>query len=259
MLWKRYLASLLFGLSLFFLESLKPDALVFMPTVTNSHITTTNETNYSEINSYHYPTKVMGEATATSLSSKSNYPLHKNILATVFWIGEDPSADNGYIANHQSAWDTSWIEHFGGVDDPNSRNGYYPASFTPKENPFYFALPYGDYTEAGIKANVNKIYWYDSFPENTSLLKNRWIKITYGGKVAYAQWEDVGPFADDDINYVFGSAQPQQEVGLDVSPAVRDYLGLTGRNSVSWQFADQAKIPYGPWKAIVTSSNPFWN
>lgn len=256
MLWKRYSKSLALALVLLLLESCKPDAQVYMPTVTNTHVTKTDEVVKTEVPE---KTQVIGEVTsATGAQNNSKYPLHSNIVATVFWVGEDPSLDNGYIDNYDSAWDGSWQESFGGVDDPTSRNGYYPAGFSPKENPFYFALPYGDYTESGAKANVTQIYWYKPFSDGASLLKNRWIKISYNGKVAYGQWEDTGPFESDDVGYVFGTAKPKQEVGLDVSPAVRDYLGLSGRNKVSWQFVDEAQVPNGPWKEIVTSSKPNW-
>ena len=35
--------------------------------------------------------------------------------------------------------------------------------------------------------------------------------------------------------------------GLDVSPAVRDFLGLTGMDVTSWRFVDFPDIPPGPW------------
>ena len=47
---------------------------------------------------------------------------------------------------------------------------------------------------------------------------------------AYAQWEDCGPFRTDHFQYVFQNERPKPNLnrgaGLDVSPAVRDYLGL---------------------------------
>lgn len=258
MLLKRYLLSLIIALSIFALESCKPDSVVHMPTVTNTHVT---DSSGQSIGETPQRTQVIGEVTEASgpKTAVSKYPLHNNILATVFWVGEEATPDNDFIANDVSAWDTAWTEHFGGIDNPNSRNGFYPSGFKPKENPFYFALPYGDYTESGQKTNVNKIYWYQPFSEDKSILKNRWIKIIANGKVAYGQWEDVGPFEEDDVDYVFGSKASKQEVGLDVSPAIRDYLGLSGRDSVSWQFVDEAEVPSGPWKEIVTRSDPYWH
>src|SRR5438874_2455120 len=66
----------------------------------------------------------------------------KPAIATVFWVGEGPTADNGFIANVKNAWDGEWQAHYGGVDDPHDRCGYWPCSFRPRENPFYIALPY---------------------------------------------------------------------------------------------------------------------
>ncbi|MEW8428763.1 MAG: hypothetical protein AB2615_03535, partial [Candidatus Thiodiazotropha sp.] len=68
----------------------------------------------------------------------NGYYLHEEVSTTIFWVGEDASAENGYIANHDSAWDVRWMEHYGGVDSPDQRSGYYPAAFVPMENPFYF-------------------------------------------------------------------------------------------------------------------------
>jgi hypothetical protein len=202
----------------------------------------------------------------TASSAAKQYTLHQNITTTTFWIGEESGPDNSYISNVQSAWDESWGTHFGGADDPNNRNGYFPAGFTPKENPFYFALPYNDLSSNGNrKGNVQSVIpWASekSWPGNESMCKNRWIKIINGSKVAYAQWEDVGPLGEDDSAYVFGTASPassnNDHAGLDVSPGVSDYLGLDGMNSCSWQFVDAKDVPDGPWKQIVTTSNISW-
>lgn len=191
----------------------------------------------------------------------SKYPLHTNITATIFWVGEQADASNAFIANDESAWDSHWKENYGGTDDPNNRNGYYPASFTPKENPFYFALPYNDVDTADIIKQSAKttVYWASekTWSQNESMCKNRWIQIIIGNKVAFAQWEDVGPFETEDAQYVFGSGMPVNKfngAGLDVSPAVKDYLGLTGVDKVSWQFVEYKDIFDGPWKNIITIS-----
>ena len=95
-----------------------------------------------------------------------------------------------------------------------------------------------------------------------SICKNQWIKITKNGKSAYAQWEDVGPFGEDDKDYVFGNSTPKSKenshAGLDVSPAVRDYLGLGDVDKTDWQFIDAQDVPAGPWKDIITTSQVFW-
>lgn len=190
-------------------------------------------------------------------ANQGKYPIHNNIMATVFWVGEDATADNSFISNKSSAWVTDWAKEFGGVDDPARRNGYNPA-FTPKQNPFYFALPYGDFTETGIKSNIDRVYWYKEGNDSPSVLKNRWVKVTYGGRSVYGQWEDVGPYESDDVNYVFGSSQPKQRVGIDISPAMQDYLGFKGMAAISWQFVDSYQVPSGPWHNIITTSGPNW-
>lgn len=202
----------------------------------------------------------------TSPSTKptgSTYPTHPNITATVFWVGEEGDESNDFIQNRSSLWMDDWQSAYGGVDDPNDRCEYRPCAFTPKENPFYFALPYADTNEAGAKPKeqLKKIPWYSgSFPESGTTLKNRWIKVERNGKTVYAQWEDVGPFGEDDINYVFGTANPKEKrAGIDLSPATASYLSIDGRATVSWQFVDDKQVPSGPWKSIITTSPPLYN
>jgi hypothetical protein len=188
-----------------------------------------------------------------------DYAPRSNVTATVFWVGEKAGPDNGGIANDVSAWDGDWLAHFGGVDDPDHRveGGKWPAGFRPKENPYYFALPYGEFTDSGVvKPDVTRVPWYDpAHPprHGASILKNRWIEITHGDCTAYAQWQDVGPFETDDWAYVFGDAKPRESrAGLDLSPATAAALGVDGRGQVSWRFVDPDDVPAGPWTEIVT-------
>lgn len=204
------------------------------------------------------------EAVLTVVANK--YPIHKDITATYFWAGEEAGKSNKEISNLSSAWDEKWVKHFGGVDNPKKRNGFFPAAFTPKENPFYFALPYNDFNKNGtIKTEILQLAdWTKGveLKEGQSYCKNRWAKITKGGKVTYAQWEDVGPFGESDKNYVFGTAAPKSKTnsnaGIDVSPAVRDFLGLKDVDKVDWQFIDESLVPDGPWKRVVTTSQVYW-
>ena len=195
--------------------------------------------------------------------STETYPLHENVVTTVFWVGEEANLNtNDNIHNNSSAWANDWEAAFGGEDDPSDRCGYVPCDFEPKENPFYFALPFGDYTEDGLKSDseLQKVPWYTgSVKAGESILKNRWIEITYQGKKAYAQWQDVGPFNDDDADYVFGTAEPKDpRAGLDVSPAVADYFDIDGRGETSWRFIEESAVPPGPWREVVTASGPQW-
>jgi hypothetical protein len=195
------------------------------------------------------------------------YSPHKNITVTVFWIGEEGTEENGFISNDKSVWDDRWMEHYSGVDDPNDRIGSLPTNFTPSENPFYFALPYNDLDEDGERKDdvADIIPWYAERTWNgsESMCKNRWIEIVKGDKVAYAQWEDAGPFGEDDATYVFGGAAPKNKVndraGLDVSPAVRDILGLDDIDKVDWRFVDGDDVPDGLWRGVVTESQICWD
>lgn len=194
------------------------------------------------------------------------FPVHTNITATYFWAGEEADKDNKNISNLPSAWDDQWTQHFGGVDDPQKRNGFMPAAFVPKENPFYFALPYNDYDAKGNqKKDIFQLAGWAKASGGSgpiSVCKNQWVKITKGDKVAYAQWEDVGPFNENDKNYVFGNAQPKSKTndhaGIDVSPSVHDYLDLGDIDKVDWQFVNIQDVPDGPWKKIITTSQIYW-
>ncbi len=81
--------------------------------------------------------------------------------------------------------------------------------------------------------------------------KGRWVAIHKGNRVVYAQWEDAGPFRTDHWQYVFGNERPKPNLnkgaGLDVSPAVRDYLGLQDTDVTDWKFVDFNEVPRGPW------------
>lgn len=204
--------------------------------------------------------------TASTVSADNPYPFHTNISTTLFWAGEEADKDNKNISNLPSAWDEEWVKHFGGIDDPKKRSEYMPSKFSPKENPFYFALPYNDFNAQGKhKKEINAVVpWAGKtdWKKDESVLKNQWIKIVKNDKVAYAQWEDVGPFEEDDAEYVFGTAQPKSKTnkhaGLDVSPAVHDMLGLLDIDTVDWQFVDADQVPDGPWKNTITTSQVFW-
>ena len=194
--------------------------------------------------------------------AKRSYPLHRTITATVFWVGERP----GNIA---SAWDERWSEHFSGYDDPDpsKRLDYRPRDFVPRENPFYVALPYNDIHRGRRRADASQVIPWASdrdWGQLESMCKNRWVRIVRDGRICYAQWEDVGPFNVDDAAYVFGdeAARPRtsrnQAAGIDLSPAVRDYLGLDGMDAVDWQFVEEADVPDGPWRDTVTTSQIHW-
>jgi hypothetical protein len=53
---------------------------------------------------------------------------------------------------------------------------------------------------------------------------------------------------------VIGNERPKPSLnkgaGLDVSPAVRDYLGLKQTDVTDWRFVDFSEVLRGPWSAL---------
>ena len=103
--------------------------------------------------------------------------------------------------------------------------------------------------------------WFMALDLLVAYLPMAWLAIRLGKKICYAQWEDVGPFETDDWGYVFGrNPQPKtvmnNGVGLDVSPAVRDYLGLVSGVRCDWRFCEVSEVPDGPWRKFG-ENNPF--
>lgn len=197
----------------------------------------------------------------------TRFPWKRNIVTTIFWIGEQPTANNP-TPNTVSAWDRRWTSNYGGYDNPKpaNRDGFLPRDFTPGQNPFYFALPYNDISRIGTKASARAVIpWFEKnfYKSGRTVLKGRWIAIRKGDLTCYAQWEDVGPFETDDWEYVFGEKRPKTKgnggAGLDVSPAVRDFLKFpSGHDSVDWRFVEIDEVPEGPWRQLG-SNNPFAN
>jgi hypothetical protein len=153
---------------------------------------------------------------------------------------------------------------------------FWPTKVVPKENPFYLDLPYDDVNDAtAFKARCKDIPWandpgYAGKCGDTgfSYMKNRWVHMVgASGRDCYGQVEDAGPSHGSlyhDTAYVFGAndARPAQgqfnDAGADVSPALNGCLGfkeLDGdTDKVKWRFVDDADVPAGPWKKVVTTS-----
>jgi len=215
------------------------------------------------------PTGSAPQQTARTPVSTPNvsYPWKKNITCTIFWIGELPTQNNP-TPNTKSSWDTNWVENFGGYDDPdpasritNHATGEFrPRAFVPKLNPFYIALPYNDViSHREHKPEASRVIpWFARYrPEpGDTVCKGRWVQIFRGGRSCFAQWEDCGPWETEDWNYVFGNKPPRTTqnggAGIDLSPAIRDYLGLKSGDKVHWRFVESGQVPYGPWKKYGT-------
>ena len=186
------------------------------------------------------------------------FPWRKDIVTTVFWIGEKPTANNP-VPNRSSSWDANWTKNYGGFDDPDraDRRDFIPVKFTPRQNPFYCALPYNDKASTGHRPEAPRVVpWFKEAYQGpgVSTCKGRWIAIHKGNKTVYAQWEDAGPFRTDHWQYVFGNERPKPNLnkgaGLDVSPAVRDYLGMEETDVTDWKFVEFSEVPHGPWSKL---------
>lgn len=194
----------------------------------------------------------------------SNFPWKKKIVTTTFWVGQDATTYND-TTNYSSAWDTKWTKSFGGTDNPSQRFGFLPKGrFAVTQNPFYFALPFNDVKYPDLARKW--VPWYNKEQAKqqryTSQCKGRWIEIRNAdGKACYAQWQDVGPFRYDHAQYVFGKERPTtyNKAGLDVSPAVKTFLGLDGLDLCDWRFVEAWEVREGPWitygeQAIIMSA-----
>ena len=214
----------------------------------------------------------IGEGADASNAGISNVPTqwHDDAVrffgsAPDFWGPRDPDAPG--------AWDSR--------DTWYPRTGLCPQNVTLKENPFYVALPTPDYDEQGVlealypwlQQAASYLPELDMYPggifvDSQSAIKNRWVQIEANGRTAFAQLEDVGPSDETgaivaDYEYVWGNApSPKNDfalgAGIDLSPAVTDYLGTDGEGIVRWRFVPADQVP-DSWKLLVTDGPPDWS
>ncbi len=207
--------------------------------------------------------QVQPSRSSVAAAGRILYPWKTHVTCTIFWIGEQPS-DRNPTPNTKSSWDQNWVANFGGYDDPEPANRianhstgeFRPKNFTPKLNPFYIALPYNDVVSSSRHKTeaARVIPWFARLrPEpGKTVCKGRWLQIYNGSRSCYGQWEDCGPWETDDWEFVFGTKPPKTAqngaAGIDLSPAIRDYLGLRSGQKVHWRFVEAGQVPYGPWK-----------
>ncbi len=186
--------------------------------------------------------------------TKNFYPWKTGIITTMFYIGEGDTPIS-HTTNVQSSWDEDWLSNNHGTDSPYNRNGYASGNHASTLNPFYVALPFNDLAFPDKARRWLPSGWYRR-PEDgkqVSACKDRWVEIkNQRGDYCYAQWEDVGPLNYSDAEYVFGEERPNglgdNHAGLDVSPAVAQYLGVDGKNRItSWRFVDDEDVRPGAW------------
>jgi hypothetical protein len=139
----------------------------------------------------------LGAADGDTQGERSDpYPWKLGIVTTIFWVGERPGGHNP-VANRSSAWDKHWSANYGGYDnpDPAARRHYIPVRFVPRQNPFYFALPYNDVVGHHTKREAAWVIpWCNEafVRDGQSVLKGRWGSpsgtgtrfVTPSGKIA---------------------------------------------------------------------------
>ncbi|MFC5947945.1 hypothetical protein ACFQH9_06625 [Pseudonocardia lutea] len=211
------------------------------------------------------------------------YPVHTDIVATTFWVGEifDATASDG--SQEISTYDSDWLASYGGCDgvvadgiceteQRTAANDYFPTAMTPLENPFYLDLPFDDLNnESAFRMRGEVVPWANdpgyagrADDRTFSYMKNRWVQLTRAGVTCYGQIQDAGPGEYDDVGYVFGEddGRPANAryngAGMDVSPALNGCLGFARLNGdtdrLTWRFVDDEGVPDGPWKKLVTTS-----
>ncbi|KAK5576754.1 hypothetical protein RB653_007898 [Dictyostelium firmibasis] len=158
-----------------------------------------------------------------------SYTTHYNVKTILRYA--DNHEDTFLWPSNQTAWDRDWKNKIGIVSVDTCP--FVKSVLIPKENIFYCVLPYNDLDQFGRKANAYQIPWATSSdPDEYSILKNRWIKVTHKDAMAFCQYEDVGPQYDDDFSYVFGTSHslPESQYGgLAISPEVAQFLGIYQR------------------------------
>lgn len=221
-------------------------------------------------------------------TGSSTYPLHTGIASTTFWVGEIFDANAADGSQEISTYDGNWLANFGGCDGVSTNgsceteprvaaNGFFPSTFTPKQNPFYLDLPYDDVNDSTAFANRGtEIPWANdpayagkAGDSSVSFMKNRWVKLQKDGQTCYGQIADAGPGQYHDAAYVFGAddARPANTrfggAGMDVSPALNGCLAFSeldgDADKVNWQFIEAADVPAGPWLTVASNANAVIN
>ena len=87
--------------------------------------------------------------------------------------------------------------------------------------------------------------------------------LVYAGiLVVWNVWDAINdPLVGTFMDFAFMKAKNKANkcAGIDISPAVRDYLGIKGGiASVHWRFVEFHRVPGGPW-ARFGKDNPFIN
>jgi hypothetical protein len=152
---------------------------------------------------------------------------------------EPEEPDDAIQDNHKNIEATV----FGGAAD--QENSAYPPYGYLNDTDLYVALPYS--------------FDPSLFPHNPPM-----VRVICGELSAVAAVRDKGPWTTDDTPYVKGTARPIAEkcyengeplpsgpnkgrvpsnkAGIDLSPALAQMIGVSGKGIVSWQFVDDESV-----------------
>jgi hypothetical protein len=171
-------------------------------TVTTAPVTTTDPTTTDTEPTTTGSSPPATTTTTTTGTGSGDYPLHTDIVATTFWVGEvfDSNASDG--SQVCSAYDSEWAYHWSGIDnganessttcrgaplggcdgvpsgsgssftcDTEKRtpaNDYFPTNVpTPRENPFYVDLPFDDVNDpVAFAERCTVIPWASEYPSS---------------------------------------------------------------------------------------------
>ena len=186
----------------------------------------------------YFPSSAWGFQNPQTQSNFSRMTQFKKTITTIFWVGEGATEDNGYIHNKSSYWDENWMKSYGGVDSPTHRKGDLPAAFTPKQNPFYIALPFAEVDGDGnLKEAAKKI---PGFGENHGpLTEIAGLKSATRGSRASPSGRMSGPLRRRRFRLGVSAARSSPrtrgglKAGLDISPAAAQYLGVEDSDAPS--------------------------
>jgi hypothetical protein len=64
----------------------------------------------------------MVQIPTASRAMTTRYPWKSNIVTTVFWVGEQASANNP-VPNNRSSWDLNWTSNSGGIRSAQLHTG----------------------------------------------------------------------------------------------------------------------------------------
>ena len=179
------------------------------------------------------------------------FPWKKDIVTTVFWIGEKPSGNNP-VPNRSSSWDANWTKSYGGFDDPNRspRHDFVPVDFTPRQNPFYCALPYNDKATNGHRKEAPSVVpWFQEAYQGpgVSVCKGRWVAIRKGEQTVLRTVGRCRAIPDGPLAVCVWKreteAEPKSRRRAGCFAGRAGFSWPSGYDVTDWKFVDFKEVP----------------